>query len=717
MDVLNDEYQYTPMREGTRRIYKNDGSFPPALSESEDTKDTLYLTASVRNYHMVTSGDIRVLSLFPGLFDDPIRCCLSIEHLKLEPIYDAVSYMWGSSSDTQLITVNKDQAFPVTVSLANALRHLRWPNKVRNLWVDAVCINQSDMKERINQINLMKEIYSRARLSAVWIDVELSLDSDCVQRLLSLREDITLDDIGDDPEFWKPLIPLFQNPYWERLWVQQELVFAPEVEFYCRGVIIPGDKLMAFQLQLFRKSSQRQSLFQIPDEWAMFGKQMGISRSFSRNLGLWRQMLKHKVPVDPFTLMPDNALQKPAAEYHLDPKKWGPSLSNCPIYLLGMLRYVQGLKVTDPRDRVSASLGLVIDYDDDGHSMGYETTLAECYHGIARLLPFKCNSLQFLPQAKLLSTVDGTVEGLPSWAPNWNPPGSASYFWAPFRAAGALEMYGLPFQDDIHEGIFHARGFQYSRVSETLSQKDNSHSPLSVLATLFFSATKSSLRMLARTLTGPSLAEYKLPPWYFSKAEATLYTGILLCYACVTPGLRLRDLIPVDAESYNLPQTSVNVHIRSLQKFKNLYPPTLRTLQFDHLSSSIPTHTDQNQRFQHFLYLATQTMASGCLASTTSGHLAVTEGKAAVEPKDEVWILFGCPTPMVLRRVGQYFKVVSPVYIHEIMNGEVVEGVTTPDDSSGEWETALRTGEWGPRPERPYVSGKGKWMVKVISLC
>jgi hypothetical protein len=517
MDGAHYNYHYTPLREGMRRIYKNDGSFPPDLPEDEDTEDTIFLTASTRNYHMVTTGDIRVLSLLPGLFDDPLDCQLAVAPIEQQPMYDALSYMWGNPSDTRLITVENDQAFPVTVSLENALRHIRLQTRIRNLWIDAVCINQSDIKERSNQINLMREIYSRARLAAVWIDVELSLDSSCIQRLLSLEEDTVLDNIGDDPKFWEPLIPLLQHPYWERLWVQQELVFSPKLEFNCRGVTIPGDKLMAFQLQIFRKSSQRQSLFHIPDTWTMLGNQMGIDKSFSRNLGLWREMLKHKVPVDPFTLKPDHSLQKPPAEYQLDPKEWGSVLTTCPIYLLGMLRYVQGLNVTDPRDRVSASVNLVIDYDDDGSSpLSYETTLAESYNSIARLLPFKCNSVQFLTQTKLLQTPDDTVKGLPSWAPNWNPPRNAGYFWAQYCTAGALPMYLYPFQDDILDGIFHARGFLYTKVRETFSQRDNSRIPLSAMAALFFSATKASvhaeneIERFAHILTGPSLAESSL---------------------------------------------------------------------------------------------------------------------------------------------------------------------------------------------------------------
>jgi len=82
---------FLPLRVGTRRLYKNDGSFLPDLPEAEDTEDTVFHTASTRNYHIVTTGDIRVLSLLPGLFDDPLRCQLAVEPIEQQPMYDVLS--------------------------------------------------------------------------------------------------------------------------------------------------------------------------------------------------------------------------------------------------------------------------------------------------------------------------------------------------------------------------------------------------------------------------------------------------------------------------------------------------------------------------------------------------------------------------------------------------------------------------------------------------
>ncbi|KAK2480511.1 hypothetical protein H9L39_06150 [Fusarium oxysporum f. sp. albedinis] len=115
--------------------------------------------------------------------------------------------MWGNPSVTQPITVDDDKTFPATLSLQTALRHLRLQDGVRRLWVDAVCINQSDNNERSRQVALMKGIYSKAGTVRVWIDVNLSPNDGAVRKLLSLSSRSTMDDLGNYPLSWEPLIP------------------------------------------------------------------------------------------------------------------------------------------------------------------------------------------------------------------------------------------------------------------------------------------------------------------------------------------------------------------------------------------------------------------------------------------------------------------------------------------------------------------------------
>ncbi|KAF2273044.1 uncharacterized protein EI97DRAFT_436470 [Westerdykella ornata] len=718
MEHYTGNYYYKPLREGRRALYKTDGTFPPP----DVPADTLCVIASTTNYRMETTGDLRILELLPGSFDDPLHCRLRVAAIETDPVYDALSYMWGDPSPTGKIILD-GEAFPVTGSLENALRHVRLRDSVRCLWADAVCINQGDVKERGNQVHLMKDIYSRSKTVRVWIDVDLPPENASIRKLFTLQLQGAVDQLGDDPEFWKPLLPLLLNPYWDRLWIQQELVFAPELVFHCRGVAIPGDCLMALQLQIFRKSTRGGRLFDADDAWRQFGRLVSVTKAPSRNLACWREMMKSKVPVDPHTLQPDFSLLRPRARWQLDPRKWGPWLSTSPIYLLGMLRHSQALNATDPRDRVNATLNLVIDYDDDGYQVSYEESLAERYLSVARLLPFVCNSLQFLAMAKINTIPDPTVQGLPSWAPNWNPPGNAEYFLGPFHAAGDLPMYSTPFLEDLVDGILHARGFRYAKIDRTLSTTDNAFSPLSVLSNLFISTIKSTschysdIRKLASTLTGPSIAELRIGRGYFSKNEAVLYTGILLGYSFVTPGLRIVDLLPYTTNVYDQSQRELTVALRALRKFNDRRPSCLRWLNLERVSAAIQERHDQTERFGHFVQLVHKTLSSGCPASISpTTTLAITEGRASVKSGDEIWILFGCSTPMVLRRTVSHFLVVSPAYIPDIMNGEAMEGVATPDDRVGDWSRVLKEGCLGPAPVVSYQSGRSNWLVEVIRL-
>jgi hypothetical protein len=74
MELYTGAYYYSPLRKGERRLYRNDGTYPP----TDAPEDTLFITGSTSNYHLETTGDIRVLTLLPGSFRDPIQCRLTV---------------------------------------------------------------------------------------------------------------------------------------------------------------------------------------------------------------------------------------------------------------------------------------------------------------------------------------------------------------------------------------------------------------------------------------------------------------------------------------------------------------------------------------------------------------------------------------------------------------------------------------------------------------
>lgn len=85
--------------------------------------------------------------------------------------YEALSYIWGDASQTVDIGLN-GCVFPVTVNLEAALRALRKTDESRILWVNAICINQADIKEQGEQVRIMWDIYKAADCVVAWLGPE-----------------------------------------------------------------------------------------------------------------------------------------------------------------------------------------------------------------------------------------------------------------------------------------------------------------------------------------------------------------------------------------------------------------------------------------------------------------------------------------------------------------------------------------------------------------
>lgn len=72
-------------------------------------------------------------------------------------LYEALSYVWGSSIKSRSITLNGCN-FSVTENLHTALLYLRNRQLERTLWVDAISIDQDKQDEKARQIPLMRTI-------------------------------------------------------------------------------------------------------------------------------------------------------------------------------------------------------------------------------------------------------------------------------------------------------------------------------------------------------------------------------------------------------------------------------------------------------------------------------------------------------------------------------------------------------------------------------
>ncbi|EXJ61332.1 uncharacterized protein A1O5_11890 [Cladophialophora psammophila CBS 110553] len=183
---------------------------------------------------------IRLVDLLPGEGDDPVSLRLLIAELGHHPEYEAISYVWGDPSQTVSVLCN-GRPLAITVSLNAVFKRVRYPDRSRILWADAVCINQWHDDERSHHVAFMGKVYSYAK--RVLVHFGDDLDGDAVNVSSLVKEYAALiskyksvhdmpilsaeDPALDDPR-WKTLSRFHHLPWWTRAWVVQEVGLARE---------------------------------------------------------------------------------------------------------------------------------------------------------------------------------------------------------------------------------------------------------------------------------------------------------------------------------------------------------------------------------------------------------------------------------------------------------------------------------------------------------
>jgi hypothetical protein len=180
-------------------------------------------TSSVSPYFSLNpeNEEIRLATLAPGSYDDALVIDLGVEILSKTPFpeYEALSYTWGKDVSPQKVTVN-GKPLSITANLDCALRHLRYEDRCRVLWVDALCINQADVSERNHQVQLMRQVYSGADTVVIWLG---PADGDDDARAI---HNIRMQEKDWDIEAFGALARICNRPWFHRVWIVQELKLA-----------------------------------------------------------------------------------------------------------------------------------------------------------------------------------------------------------------------------------------------------------------------------------------------------------------------------------------------------------------------------------------------------------------------------------------------------------------------------------------------------------
>ncbi|KAK4565268.1 hypothetical protein LTR86_003885 [Recurvomyces mirabilis] len=210
-------------------------------------------------YTPLKPWQIRILRLHAGSPGDRLTADLLVAdvldnpglvlHDAQEAIeYEAVSYCWGEPVFDPKITVNKCK-HAITSNLHQGLQVLRSAHDERYLWIDALCIDQTDASDKSAQVQRMFNIFRKARRVVVWLwSIEHMVESSLAYRQASsdfhreAAQSFAVSgtwlqggrDEGFDEDILKArLRSRVCHPWVRRAWVQQEIFAARQVMVQC----------------------------------------------------------------------------------------------------------------------------------------------------------------------------------------------------------------------------------------------------------------------------------------------------------------------------------------------------------------------------------------------------------------------------------------------------------------------------------------------------
>lgn len=253
----------------------------------------------------------------------------------------------------------------ITATLEAALRDLRDDTRALRVWADALCIDQSNIEERNQQVRQMGRIYSTAHHTVIYLgsltpQVEKVLQatpSRSSGRWTNMDAEALLDTVQAAEN------GLLNRPWFSRVWVFQELVLSRDPWVQCGGVRVRWTDLCDLLLSNNRERTGLKVL-----------KEMNFARAGRLQTDLFHLILSRR-----------------------------------------------GLGATDARDMVFAHLGVASDGATLGGSVtiDYKQSVERLYEDVARYLIDKIG-----PET-IFSQVDDADHsphrhGLASWAPDWS---------------------------------------------------------------------------------------------------------------------------------------------------------------------------------------------------------------------------------------------------------------------------------------------------------
>jgi hypothetical protein len=175
--------------------------------------------------------------------------------------YEALSYTWGDPKILRPIRIN-DTVFNVTENLYQALLTLRTQDYQRWLWIDAVCIHQTDLQEKSQHLRRIFTVYRKALKVLVFLGQCGPNTHHAFEYLRARNLDAPhakdMETFADLPRVYDGLRDLWTRPWLWRIWVRQEIFAARRVLVICGDNLIEWDDFtgLAFALGYVTREMQ-----------------------------------------------------------------------------------------------------------------------------------------------------------------------------------------------------------------------------------------------------------------------------------------------------------------------------------------------------------------------------------------------------------------------------------------------------------------------------
>ncbi len=449
-----------------------------------------------------TKLEFRFLYVIPGSDDGMVHCDMFTAPLGSIP-FCALSYVWGDPHDIRTIMVNGHE-MAATANLESALHRIRREFPIIGferpftpkvipaaepcpIWVDAICINQSDLGERADQVTMMEALYSEAFMVIAWFgsgqSYSLGLSAINVMAESIRRCQAPSSEQPGDLKWLVHALPILsrdlqqrelvaiinsiekflQDAYWERVWIYQEFVLAQDLAAVNvdEGVPLENLELVTETLRGVRQTEsshivQPESLSE--DIWDIF-----LLHLFA---DAWDNLDAR------FGLRRTGGINQPKDSDDVNDSEQHQFLTRCRLNT-SFYPLIVGLRASDPRDTLYGLLGLsCLDI-----APSYSTPLADVWIDYTRRWMSSClyvSQLMMPPpyQSAALSFLKMTGAGLPGQRddlPSWALDLSRSCsFPMGYIGAGSpiLPIQSSPLLPSIQAQSLHIRGYLIGRITE-----------------------------------------------------------------------------------------------------------------------------------------------------------------------------------------------------------------------------------------------------------